>query len=248
MCDQLRATETLITYLNRTMNRRYAIVATPDEDDSTRPRWDYTLEDAGSRHKIGLEVTTAHRGGDARWSDDMWNRIHDRVQEAARARVTGDFNIYTPVTIFVRRNTEEAVAEALTEAIVRMCNSGQAQTVETVQTPTAAVEIRVNRSRNTGQGLGFVRVTQQGAFLASMRSLLDETIVGKEHQLEAIIAEGLPPHLLIESIDFPVLRPHDVAQAALEIIRGRGLRWEKTYVLQLGNILTVDRVMGSISR
>jgi len=245
MCQQLEVTEQLIAHLNRTGGRSFSIVARPDEEDRTRPRWDYTLRDAGSGDRIGLEVTTAHRAADARGADARWLRVHDQVQERCRGRVSGNFTVWTPEIIYVRRNTEADVVERLSEAIVRMCNSGTRLNQEDVQTTSGMIPIRVNRSQ-TNHGLGFQRYAEPGAHVPTMRADLEETILGKRDQLAAILAERLPPHLLIKSVDYALLSPTDVAYAALDIIRDHQLGWLMAYVIQLGPVLTIDPCQGTV--
>jgi hypothetical protein len=263
MCDQEETAQKLIEHLNRTAGRSYSIIARPDEADRTRPRWDYTLQDASSRDQIGLEVTTAHRTRDARGADARWLRVHARVQEGAQGRVTGNFIIQTPEVIYVRPNTEEDVVQRLTDAIVRMCdsltdatpeNSGvepieeddESDPEETVRTESGDILVRVSPSP-TNSGLGFVRGAAPGAYVASMKADLEETILGKRDQLAAIIAEGLPPHLLIKSVDFAVVSVTDVAYAALDIIRDHSLGWRRAYVIQLGPVLTIDPQGGTVT-
>lgn len=246
VCDQEEAARKLIEHLNRAHGRSYSIIARPDEEDRTQPRWDYTLEDAASRDRIGLEVTTAHRAADARGADARWLRVHDQVQTACRGHVRGNFSVYTPEIIYVRRNTEAKVVQALTEVIVRMCNSGNDRNLETVQTDSGPIAIRVNTSR-TNHGLGFLRYAEPGAHIATMKADLEETILGKRDQLAAIVAERLPPHLLIKSVDFAVLCPTDVAYAALDILRDHGLGWFRAYVIQLGPVLTIDPQAGTVT-
>lgn len=247
MCEQLQAAQSLIGHLNKTLGRSYSIVARPDKEDSTRPRWDYTLEDAGTRAHLGLEVTTARRSADAGGIDDMWSRVLDRVQQAAQSRVTGDFAIYTSERIFIRRNTADNVVKSLTEAIIRLCCSGAKRSREEVQTASGPIPIRVNVSK-ARIGLGFLRVTTPGGHLAAMKVALETLLLQKRAQLDAIIAEGLPPHLLIRSVDIGVLSPDDVAMATLEIIRDHSLSWFRAYVIQSRDIVTVDPEAGTITR
>lgn len=240
MPDQDTVAQDLIQYLNRT-GHQWAIVARPDQADRTRPRWDYTLKDAGTEECLALEVTSSRRTEDAGLVDATWSRvILDEVKTLVQAAISGNFLVSTPERIEATAVTRSAVISNISSLIIRLCQSGLQRCADLANTPHGDVRISINRGACPAGDVGFIRIPEQESYEQSSAQELERILLNKNDQLEAILQERLVPYIIIWNENAALVDPTDLARSAYQIIRRNSLQWRGAYIWGCGQIIAIN--------